>query len=582
VWKAVSSPTVSGTGFAVQLEARERHNLKWYVNQYDDPQGELQRHCDLFRFSVQVSGNHASIYHTDCERIEFSYVLIPRSYVYQRLPNAPKLRLQDDAEFLSETMDRFHLMDGDKRRRFRELLDEFCRELGRANRNSDWELARAVERIESGLVIAEEQQRDVVDALLSHGFLGLHVEQAVRAEIEKRRDEIETIASKTLGELAVRQKSLQDEADTLEEQIAARSAAAADDLDKDRRRFQREMAEERNRLFAARQELKKQSEKFHEVVAPIVERMESSRTELIQEFLAIEPLLRRPSPTLEDTRPTARYADRSTETKTAPTGKPFEQWAEFVEQRLWPLVLDWQPCVSRKQVELFHAALLGCRIVLVPDTSWSVAYAQAVHARHAIVSVEPDWLGFERLWATDLKQMWEMALSEPDQIVIVALEGIDRSPTTAWSQPLLTIAGGHRNQLPGPSGLPWPKNLRVVATVEESTSCFTLSSLWKFVAGGVTREKLGDAPANLALAEGHVPAATWLAWAAPDPMAIAGATEAFEGVELEGPYRLAALHDCHTLAHILATAGEDVDAAWRMALRCRLKYPTEYVGCSDE
>ncbi|MEZ6128084.1 MAG: hypothetical protein R3C59_05350 [Planctomycetaceae bacterium] len=147
---------------------------------------------------------------------------------------------------------------------------------------------------------------------------------------------------------------------------------------------------------------------------------------------------------------------------------PYESEDDFLKQ-LVESINTWCGHVRPSTVPRFHATILTCRCVAVPHVGWGLAYAEAAGQPLHVAHVEPEWLRFETAFDGPLKTAWRQAEADKDRVVIVLLEGVNRSPTAAWLQPWLNLLRGG----PVQSSLnTWPENLRMLITFADEPGQF--------------------------------------------------------------------------------------------------------------
>ena len=190
------------------------------------------------------------------------------------------------------------------------------------------------------------------------------------------------------------------------------------------------------------------------------------------------------------------------------------------------------PTVTSRQAELLHLCILSCRLSLVPHSSWAIAYARAAGGNITVAHVEPDWLTFRCAWSREVAQAWERACNVHNDLHFLVFEGVNRSPSSAWAQPWLSIAAGLYEHLPSEEPLPWPDNLRVLITFDKSAGAFAPTADFSYLSGAITATPIGqtDVPPGHA-ADGYVEAQTWLQWSRRSGDAVVAA-ESFDDLDL--------------------------------------------------
>ena len=178
------------------------------------------------------------------------------------------------------------------RRERREFLD-------RAGRFADEEQSSstAIARVRHFL-IGQGKKLDaldqIVDALLSDESFRPKIDQAVAAEVEKRADaqaaQIEARAKERVRELSTELERLKDGVKAETERLTADKARHHKTLH-DELEAKKKAAEQE--LNAKREELSCQEELLSKSLEAVAERLTSARTKVLNDFLVLEPLLRR-------------------------------------------------------------------------------------------------------------------------------------------------------------------------------------------------------------------------------------------------------------------------------------------------
>ena len=143
------------------------------------------------------------------------------------------------------------------------------------------------------------------------------------------------------------------------------------------------------------------------------------------------------------------------------TGAGFANPSEFLKQRLHPMLKEWNPKISDAEAKNLLASFLGSRCILLPEIYPASVMAESVGTSLDLYHVEPDWLSFRPLWDGGLRQTWQDACNNADQIFIVAVSGINRAPSGAWAQPILTHCASLSRRMPDLGQTAWPENLRI-------------------------------------------------------------------------------------------------------------------------
>ena len=194
-----------------------------------------------------------------------------------------------------------------------------------------------------------------------------------------------------------------------------------------------------------------------------------------------------------------------------PQGPLIDDSDIFLDDRLTPALAAWGAEATRLQAKRLHAALLVCQWVAAPCPSWGVAYAEAIgaSARHQIVAVEPTWLAFSDAWGGEVEAFWSEADERCDALHLLIFADADRALVQCWARPLLDIVSGLRRALP--SGLRWPKNLRVISCPSADEAALPVPDWVVAHWAGVKATSGGTCPEG-PIAPGHVTFAAWSGW----------------------------------------------------------------------
>jgi hypothetical protein len=197
-------------------------------------------------------------------------------------------------------------------------------------------------------------------------------------------------------------------------------------------------------------------------------------------------------------------------TRVAPDGPPIDNQGIFL-QRLVSTMAAWGAEATPLQAKKLHAALLSCRWVALPCPSWGVAYAEAMgaYARQRVVAAEPTWLAFSDAWSGEVEAFWREALEQRDVLHLLIFADADRALVQCWARPLLDIVSGVRALLP--SGLPWPRNLRVMSCPSADEAALHVPN-WVVAHWAGIEATSGRNRPDGPIPPGHVSFAAWSGW----------------------------------------------------------------------
>jgi hypothetical protein len=574
----------------VRFELSSQNASASVIQRLPVAKSEVLRRAPVFRLEAKVSRDERAVYKEDSPFFICRYLLVPTLDLNRDMAVAENVPLETDTHILTRITNRLRLLNRDKRRQMKTLLDELDKELESKDDVEANGAQTIIVRVQAAIRSDEELAQQLTDAIVDAGLLKSQVDAAIQRQVEQRADEIQQLAKQKTEEACGALNHLQEEQKALTESIQRQKQYAVLELQAERKRIEEETASIGEELARARKELKEREESLEKHLEPVAKRLESSGIDVVNQFLALSPLLRTVSHPIVDgnhniDRNTSNLATHSPRISLACSGVSISDWTRFIDERLWPVLADWTPHVSRAQAELLHTCVLGCRCSLLPNPSWGTAYAKAVGAKFALVHVEPDWINFSRAWDGYVDQVWRTACDDSNLLHFLMFAGVDRSPTSAWALPMLGIAGGFCDSLPVGSGLRWPDNLRVLFTFDPGPASFVPSHDFVYAAGAPSPTPRGtDAAVPGTLVNGHVPASVWLTWARPQA---ASAADVIDVGELEASDDGIAWHcarraDTQQLARILLSAGKEGDSPLRIAKKIRLDWPREYVKGNNE
>jgi|GEM_PF-3754018 len=331
---------------------------------------------------------------------------------------------------------------------------------------------------------------------------------AIGLEVESARDRIEAAAMEETRSLVGRKRQEREQAQAEAER---EMRALRCELDKARS----ELADA-ERLSA---EARAKAERDESSIRAAADYLLESRERIIRDFSAFHGLIEhtrvngnglvnghQPGATkfLEVPSPSG--------TGVVPDGPAINDPHIFLGDRLAPAMASWGAEATRLQAKRLHAALISCRWIAAPCSSWGVAYSEAMgaSARYRIVTVEPTWLSFSDAWNGEIRTFWQEALEQQDALHLLIFADADRALVQCWARPLLDIVSGVRPTLP--SGHSWPENLRVMACPSADEAALHVPDWVVAHWAGVAKAGVGATRPDGPIRPGHVPFSAWRSW----------------------------------------------------------------------
>jgi len=246
---------------------------------------------------VQVSADTHALY----EAVQLRtcrYHLVEADAFRDAVPaDAPSITLQTDENLILQLAKRF--LTRSKRQQFRRLLEDFLETVSAKGEQLDREETETLTR----LSIAVDEELAVIDklasAILETGLLDSRIETALK---ERSQQYISENAARLQTEINARIEEEQNELERLE-----KAHAALDDdletvrqdklrtldtqLESRRREMETEFGEREDRIQKQREELNRQGQVLSDNLSQVAIQIGENRDELVNQFLAISPLL---------------------------------------------------------------------------------------------------------------------------------------------------------------------------------------------------------------------------------------------------------------------------------------------------
>lgn len=266
-------------------------------------------------------------------------------------------------------------------------------------------------------------------------------------------------------------------------------------------------------------------------------------------------------------------------------GEPITSEADFVNQRLRPLIAKQLHIRGITAARALHAAIGGARATLIPSPAWARVYVDALggSGRLTFVNVAPTWLAFEDLWNGGLGSCWERASDDPSAIEIVLLRDFNRALPQCYARPLLDQIAGFADELPDPGWGVWPSALRVLAcpAAPEDSLPLSIEVARHFAAIDKPPSSKRAVPSPTTA---HVAVESWVSWFEPD--AASKALEKMVAKEFNfGFLTPSATRDLSFIIRRLEiTQGqmdESPDERYSLAEEIRIRAPTKYTNVPE-
>ena len=119
------------------------------------------------------------------------------------------------------------------------------------------------------------------------------IEAAVQNHIQQRAAEIEEQAAEQANAAWEKLNELNEEAETLQQSLAAQKRTAQKEIAELHRQFEESTANDRRELAASTKQLDEDKELFETHVRPVAERLTSARDDILNQFVTLSPLLTR-------------------------------------------------------------------------------------------------------------------------------------------------------------------------------------------------------------------------------------------------------------------------------------------------
>jgi hypothetical protein len=234
----------------------------------------------------RIAGTHECRYH-----------LISAREFQQASAGVPRVILEDDAAVIKRAAKK--VFTRTKRQQLTSLLDELLGTLDTGAETGAAESARVIEALRGRLEVIQGASDEIAQALLESGALGARLDEAlVRAEqahVEQNAARLQTQIDERVQHVRFALDAIEKERDArkqeLESQYQKKRATLEAELEKTRQDFDRGCRQKEEHLQEQLNDLTRQRELISNSLAEVGKLMTERRQEMINQFLAIAPLL---------------------------------------------------------------------------------------------------------------------------------------------------------------------------------------------------------------------------------------------------------------------------------------------------
>ncbi len=246
------------------------------------------------RAEVEVSLNNFPTYHHFSQTHLCRYFLIPHEDFRAVIPPAAtRLVLENEPAIINRAAKK--VFSRKKRQDLSHLLEELDGGLG----GGSVDAADVIRALRARLGDEEKEAESLARALLESGAMDDRLrraqEQAAQEHVEKHAALLQTRAEERVTALRKELVALEKRKETMADEVEAvrrdRLTGVEADLEARRREFEVSLQKERDKLEGQARELDRQRELLSKNLAEVSDRMAKNRDDLVNQFLAISPLL---------------------------------------------------------------------------------------------------------------------------------------------------------------------------------------------------------------------------------------------------------------------------------------------------
>jgi hypothetical protein len=296
-FRATVEPVQSSGEWALGFGAARPDNVVLQI-----PDSALQRlpAGHDYKFKVEVSLTNKAPYHPHKNRLthQCQYRLVPADDFRGIIPpTVAQLQLESNQALLNRAVR--GLLSRPRRQEFNRLLQELGDSIEGAQTETPPEMGTFLKALHERMSREEKEIDQLGDAILASGLLESQVSQAMeRAEqehVEKHAARLQTeIEEKIVGirdQLADLEKLKQGVDEEMEAVRRQRLTAIEAELDQKRQEFARQCREEETKLEGHHHELDRQRQMLSENLTKVAKDLANNRDQIVNQFLAISPLL---------------------------------------------------------------------------------------------------------------------------------------------------------------------------------------------------------------------------------------------------------------------------------------------------
>lgn len=498
-------------------------------------------------------------------------ILLKKELLDADFRDSETVRLETDSELIRRVAAESLSLSRKERHEIRDFLDQLESRLRRAEASECTLALKAIKRLRDSELTSNQAAESIVSALIGSGALSEQINRRVEAKACEEAEKIQAKATDQCSKLLERQSVLQKQCEQKNAELQRMELSFASELK--RRREDIEKREE---------ELRKKEAAFLGVLLPVSDEIKSAKSDLMQQALKFQwmfPQLAGPPGVPAET----RSLTSPTVTRAAREGTSFENELTFLQQRLHPMLQEWNAGLTEVEARNLFASFLGSRCILLPEIYAASVIAESVGTFLDLYHVEPDWLNFRSLWESGLRCTWQDASSNPDQLFIVAVSGVNRTPSSAWAQPILTHAASISGKMPELAQATWPDNLRVAFIWDRPNDVtFDLDGTFRMGCSAWRATSVNNDGQKLPTQRGFVSADAWRKWCIDAEVNGRDLELLPDEWDVSPTWRRGAISDVKRMAGALRCFGLDVALAIRVAAFLRLETPKEAAVANEQ
>lgn len=550
----------SSSSWLITLTTQQTGN---FVNRIPKDKSEAYRRLGWQTLSFKYSTSDRVLGDQDLSEAS-TCIILKKDQLDEDMRGAESFRLETDSELIRRVAKSAVSMTRAEKQELKRVLDELESRLSQADSVECPFALKAIDRIKEMEHVEEGVAKEAAECLLICGALTEQISQRIEDKASEEVVRIRAKAEEQCAELHIELGNLKRDRD--------KKAAELQRLESE---FKKDLAKKAQELEKREVAIGEKESAFLEVLLPVTEELKSGSNAILHQAIKLKllfPQLECPSANAAS----VESANSPERTSVVRTGVSYSSQSEFVQNRLYPILREWLPGVSRVETQNLLASVLGSRCVLLPEIYPISAVAEAVGTPLELYHVEPEWLSFRPLWENGLRRTWQEACDHPEQMFIVAVSGINRAPSGAWAQPILTHSAAISGWMPDLGQTKWPMNMRI-AFIWDSPSGVTFDldrnfrfacSAWK--AGGVSNDEPG-----ITAASGYVSGSIWTEWGETAEANGAALTLESNDKDYSPTWRRGTILDFQRIAGTMISLGREEPTAVRVAKFLRIDAPLE-------